>query len=63
VLCRRDLFPELLDVTGDHGAREIIRSRRHAVDRIDAGQSMPPDVDTDEDYTRLLEIWDARRAT
>jgi molybdenum cofactor cytidylyltransferase len=61
VLFRRDLFPELLAVTGDQGAREIIRSRKHQIDRIDAGQVMPPDVDTDEDYERLLEIWNARK--
>lgn len=63
VLFRRNLFPELLAVTGDQGAREIIRSRRHPVDRIDAGQPMPPDVDTDDDYARLLAYWNARTAT
>ena len=60
VLFRRDLFSELLRVTGDQGAREIIRSGRHAIDRFDAGQPMPPDVDTDEDYARLRSIWSDR---
>lgn len=62
VLFRRDLFPELLAVTGDQGAREIIRQRKEAVDRIDAGQAMPPDVDTDADYQRLLARWREERA-
>lgn len=60
VLFRRDLFPELLAVTGDRGAREIIRNRKEEVDRVDTGQAMPPDVDTEADYARLVAMWHER---
>jgi molybdenum cofactor cytidylyltransferase len=57
VIFRRDLFPELLAVTGDQGARQVIRSRSERIDRIDADQPVPPDVDTEADYGRLIELW------
>ena len=41
-------------------ARLIAPGFHKLLDRIDAGQAMPPDVDTDADYERLLEIWNAR---
>jgi len=62
VLFRGDLMSELLAVTGDQGAREIVRSGRHAVDRLDVDRDPPPDVDTEADYTRLVGLWSARRS-
>jgi molybdenum cofactor cytidylyltransferase len=63
VLFARKLFPELLQVTGDEGARAVIQ--RHADDRlrveVDAG-SPPPDIDTEQDYRALLDRW-KRRST
>lgn len=61
VLFRGDLFPELLTVAGDRGARDIIRRRASDVSYIDAGQAMPPDVDSEEDYARLVAAWNAGR--
>jgi len=57
VLFRRDLFPELLAVTGDLGAREIIQRRKGDVVWVDLDEPAPPDVDSDEDYEYLKSIW------
>ncbi|MCC6704103.1 MAG: nucleotidyltransferase family protein [Thermomicrobiales bacterium] len=59
VLFRRDLFPELLAVTGDLGAREIIQRRKRDVAWVDLDEPAPPDVDSDDDYEYLKSIWNA----
>ncbi|HEY8602548.1 MAG TPA: NTP transferase domain-containing protein, partial [Thermomicrobiales bacterium] len=55
VLIARDLFPELATVTGDQGARSVIRAHNAAVHEV-AIPGAPPtdDLDTQEDYDRLL---------
>jgi molybdenum cofactor cytidylyltransferase len=55
VLIARALFPELLTVTGDQGARNVLRA--HAADiRVVPipGTTPTDDLDTEEDYHRLL---------
>lgn len=56
-LIRRDLFPELLQVTGDVGARVVVRAHRNEVERVDVSLPHPLDVDTEEDYAALMEYW------
>ena len=55
VLIAHELFAELAEVTGDQGARGVIRAHRDAVHEV-AIPGPPPtdDLDTEEDYTRLL---------
>jgi len=55
VLIARNLFPELATVTGDQGARSVIRAHSAAVHEV-AIPGAPPtdDLDTQEDYDRLL---------
>lgn len=60
VLFRRDLFPELLAVSGDLGAREIIKRRKAAIDYVDVDLPVPLDVDSDEDYELLKAAWNGR---
>ena len=60
VLISRALFPELLAVTGDIGAREVVRAHRAEVERIDVDLPHPLDVDSDEDYQRLRDAWGMR---
>ncbi|MGI9252400.1 MAG: nucleotidyltransferase family protein [Thermomicrobiales bacterium] len=51
VLFRRDLFPDLRALTGDEGARALIRSRMADVHRVPVpGDAPPPDIDTEADY-------------
>lgn len=58
VLLNRRLFPELLDLSGDVGARDVLRAYRDEIRDIEVpGWPMPRDVDTLDDYERLLEDW------
>ena len=54
MLFARSLFPELVEVTGDQGAREVIRRHRNARRYVEIDQDAPPDLDTEADYERLL---------
>ena len=54
-LIARALFPELARISGDQGARGVIRA--HAAEVHDVPIPGPPptdDLDTQEDYDRLL---------
>ncbi len=58
VLFDRSLFPALRQVSGDEGARAIVRTNPDAIKLVPVpGSSPPQDVDTDDDYTRLLAAW------
>lgn len=53
VLFKREIFPELLRLTGDLGARPIIQKEPARVEWVDLDLPMPPDVDTPNDYERI----------
>lgn len=53
VLFSRELFPELRSLTGDVGAREVVR--RHEGEAVKIEMERLPDIDTEEDYKRLVE--------
>jgi molybdenum cofactor cytidylyltransferase len=53
VLFKREIFPELLRLTGDLGARPIIQKEPARVEWVDLDLPMPPDVDTPDDYERI----------
>lgn len=58
VLFARPLFPELAAVTGDQGARAIVRAHAADVGRVSVSGGPPPrDVDTAADYAALLREW------
>jgi molybdenum cofactor cytidylyltransferase len=48
VLFGRSLFPELEALSGDVGAREVIR--RHEREAVQIEVEALPDIDTEEDY-------------
>ena len=52
VLFGRSLFPELETLSGDVGAREIIR--RHEGEAVRIEVEALPDIDTDEDYRKFM---------
>jgi len=55
ILIAHDLFPELATVTGDQGARSVIRAHSAAIHEVAIPGSPPTDdIDTQEDYDRLL---------
>jgi molybdenum cofactor cytidylyltransferase len=53
VLFARAVFPELLRLAGDRGARAVIERDPSRVAVVDFETSMPADIDTPEDYERL----------
>jgi molybdenum cofactor cytidylyltransferase len=56
VLFAFDLFPELAQVTGDEGARAIVKRHADRVAMVPVSDGPPPrDVDTEADYQTLLE--------
>ncbi len=57
VLIARALFEELASVTGDMGARDVIRAHEDAVLRVPMNAALPGDVDNEEDYADLLARW------
>lgn len=55
VLFGAETFAELRAITGDRGARDVIRSEENRVETvIDPRTSPPLDVDTDEAYAEML---------
>jgi molybdenum cofactor cytidylyltransferase len=53
VLFDASIFPELLRLTGDAGARGIIDADPARVALVSFDLPMPPDIDTPEDYETL----------
>jgi len=53
VLFKREIFPELLRLTGDQGARPIIQKEPARVEWVELDLPMPPDVDTPDDYEKI----------
>lgn len=55
VLFAADLFPELLELEGDRGARGVIARHPEQLHLVEYPYPPPLDVDTPQDYQRLLE--------
>lgn len=57
VLFRRNLFPELLQLTGDRGGRMLIEKHRNNTALVEWPDELPfLDLDVHEDYERLKEM-------
>lgn len=55
VLFAHDIFPELLTVRGDQGARDILRANPSRVQLVSFNDDRPlADIDTPEDYASLI---------
>lgn len=54
VLFARSLFGELQQVTGDQGGRELLARHKEHIVTVDLDLELPLDVDTADDYSRLL---------
>jgi len=53
VLFKREVFPELLRLTGDQGARPVIHKEPARVEWVELDLPMPLDVDTPGDYEKI----------
>ena len=56
VLFAAAIFPELCALSGDRGARGVIERDAARVALVPFDVSMPPDLDTPEDYARLRPV-------
>lgn len=54
VLLARTVWPDVMAVEGDTGARDLLRGHPDWVTDLPLGEAAPLDVDTDDDYRRLL---------
>ena len=58
VLFDKNLFAELIEVTGDEGGRTVLERHRQEVELIEVGDALANyDVDTWEAYQQVLEAW------
>jgi len=53
VLFAASVFPELLALPGDRGARTVVERDPSRLAQVDVPSRMPRDIDTPEDYERL----------
>jgi molybdenum cofactor cytidylyltransferase len=53
VLFDRRVWPDLLAVEGDRGARDVIKAHPDWVVRVELDAEIPADLDTMEDYERM----------
>jgi molybdenum cofactor cytidylyltransferase len=64
VLFDASLFPQLLEITGDGGARSVIERHRSEVARIELGASMASyDVDTWDAYQAVVAQWEKQQGS
>lgn len=63
VLLGRALFPELMQLEGDVGARDVLKRHRDCIAEVDhTSRHAPRDVDTPDDYRAFLLDWSASGA-
>lgn len=60
VLFGAEVFPELLDLPGDRGARSVVEKEPSRLAVVAVASPMPRDLDTPEDYERLSGSDDSR---
>jgi molybdenum cofactor cytidylyltransferase len=53
VLFAREVWPQLLAVTGDRGARDVLAADARRIAWVDVESDPPPDIDTPRDLMRL----------
>ncbi len=55
VIFQRSLFGDLYNVQGDEGGRALIKKYHHHVQLVEMGRRNPSDIDTRNDYEKLLD--------
>lgn len=56
VLLDRSLWPEVLSLDGDEGARQLFEERPELLDTVPAA-GRPDDIDTPDDYARIVHLF------
>ena len=60
VVVDRSLWPELMELEGDAGARDVFRQHPELLDTVLAS-GRPDDVDTPEDYAKIVHLFPRQR--
>src|SRR5205823_1473285 len=60
VILSRELWSDLLALTGDAGARQVLHGRPELLDIVPA-PGQPDDVDTPEDYAKIVQLFPRKR--
>ena len=60
VILARELWGELLALTGDAGARQVLQGRPELLDIVPA-PGRPDDIDTPDDYAKIVRLFPRRR--
>ena len=63
VLIGSDWFAAVATITGDQGARDLMRDHPDRIEFVESQDDRPLDIDTPGDYQALLARWPARRPT
>jgi molybdenum cofactor cytidylyltransferase len=62
VMLTRRLFARLGELAGDEGARALFRDDAAQLDEIELHSAPPCDVDTPDDWSKLVDAWASRSA-
>ncbi len=60
VILGRELWGDLLALTGDAGARQVLQGRPELLDIVPA-PGRPDDIDTPEDYAKIVQLFPRKR--
>lgn len=60
VLLTRPLFARLGEIAGDEGARALFRDHADQLDEVELHSPPPRDVDTPDDWSKLVDEWSSR---
>ncbi len=60
VVLSRELWPELFELKGDAGARQVLHGRPEMIDIVPA-PGRPDDIDTPEDYSKIVKLFPNRK--
>ena len=62
VVLSRELWPELETLEGDSGARQLLDRHPELLDVVPA-QGRPDDIDTADDYAKIVRLFPRKRPT
>ncbi len=58
----RELWPELEQLEGDSGARQLLDAHPELLDVVPA-QGRPDDIDTPDDYAKIVRLFPRKKPT
>jgi molybdenum cofactor cytidylyltransferase len=62
VILSRELWPDVMTLKGDAGARQVLKDRPELLDVVPA-PGRPDDIDTLDDYDKIVRLFPRKRPT